>query len=66
MIIVNQRDRIEWRAGMTVRDVMHAMEWDYVLIVVSVNGEHVEPDDYDTSPVPDDADVRIIHIAHGG
>jgi len=66
MIIVNQRDRLEWRQGMTVRDVMNAMEWDYVLIVVTVNDEHVERDDYDTFPVPDDADVRIIHIAHGG
>ena len=26
MIIVNQRDRVEWRDGMTVRDVMHAMK----------------------------------------
>ena len=66
MIIVNQRDRVEWRDGMTVRDVMHAMKWDYVLIVVTVNGEHVDADDYDTCPVPDDADVRTIHIAHGG
>ena len=66
MILVNQRDRVAWRPGMTVRDVMTAMAWDYVLIVVTVNGVHVEQDDYDSFPVPDDADVRIIHIAHGG
>ena len=66
MIIVNQRDRVEWRRGMTVRDVMAAMEWDFVLVMVTVNGEHVDRDDYDTYPVPDEADVRIIHIAHGG
>jgi len=66
MIIVNQRDQLDWREGLTVRDVMNAMKWDYVLIVVTVNGEHVDQDDYDTFLVPDDADVRIIHIAHGG
>ncbi len=66
MILVNQRDKVEWRDGMVVRDVMNAMAWDYVLIVVTVNGEHVDADDYDSFPVPDDADVRIIHIAHGG
>jgi len=66
VIIVNQRDRVEWRRGMTVRDVMAAMEWDFVLVMVTVNGEHVDRDDYDTYPVPDEADVRIIHIAHGG
>ena len=66
MILVNQRDRVAWRPGMTVRDVMTVMAWDYVLIVVTVNGVHVEQDDYDSFPVPDDADVRIIHIAHGG
>jgi len=66
MILVNQRDKVQWRDGMVVRDVMNAMTWSYVLVVVTVNGEHVEEDDYDTYPVPDDADVRIIHIAHGG
>lgn len=66
MIMVNQRDRIDWCEGQTVRDVMNAMKWNYVLIVVTVNGEHVDQDDYDTFPVPDNADVRIIHIAHGG
>jgi len=66
MILVNQRDKVQWRDGMVVRDVMNAMTWSYVLGVGTVNGEHVEEDDYDTYPVPDDADVRIIHIAHGG
>ncbi len=66
MITVNQRDQLDWNEGLTVRDVLNAMKWDYVLIVLTVNGEHVEKDDYDTFPVPDEADVRIIHIAHGG
>ncbi len=66
MILVNQRDKVEWRDGMVVRDVMNAMTWSYVLIVVTVNGEHVDADDYDSYPVPDESDVRIIHIAHGG
>jgi len=66
VITVNQRDRVEWRQGMTVRDVMTAMAWDFVLVVVTVNGEHVDRDDYDTYAIPDEADVRIIHIAHGG
>ena len=66
MIIVNQRDKVPWRPGITIRDVMDALKWTYVLVVVTVNGEHVDRDDYDTCPVPDGADVRIIHIAHGG
>ncbi len=66
MILVNQRDTVQGRDGLVGRDVMNAMTWSYVLGVGTVNGEHVEEDDYDTYPVPDDADVRIIHIAHGG
>jgi sulfur carrier protein len=66
MITVNNRDKIPWREGMTVRDVLRAMNYDYALIVVSVDGALVEKDAYATHPVPDGAQVQVIHVAHGG
>ena len=66
MIIVNDRDPVQWHPGMTVRDVLKAMGYSYVLIVVTVNGDYVKAEDYDSFPVPDGADVKILHIAHGG
>jgi len=66
MITINNRDTLEWTPGMTVRDVLDAMGYTYVLITVTVNGELVDDDDFDTFEVPDGAIMRAIHIHHGG
>jgi thiamine biosynthesis protein ThiS len=66
MILVNDRDRLEWREGMTVRDVLDAMGYDYALITVGVNGVFVPADEYQDHLVPDNAEVVVFHLAHGG
>ena len=66
MILVNRRDKVKWHEGMTVRDVLAAMGYNYILITVSVNEVMVPDEDYDTFPVPDEADVDVFHLAHGG
>ncbi len=66
MILVNNRDKVEWKDGMTVQDVLDAMGYSYVLITVTVNGEIVARDDFSRYPVPDNADLKAIHIMHGG
>jgi len=65
VIVVNDR-RVEWREGMTVRGVLDEMGYDFPLITVTVDGEFVPADDYETRAVPDGADVRVIHLHHGG
>lgn len=66
MIMVNNRDKLQWHEGMTVQDVLDAMRYKFSLIIVTINGEIVPKDDYETQQVPDDADVKAIHIMHGG
>ena len=66
MIKINNRDSIEWEKGMTVKDVLNAMGYDYALITVTVNNMLVPHEDYDTYPVPDNAEVGVFHLAHGG
>jgi thiamine biosynthesis protein ThiS len=66
MITVNGRDRIEWTEGMSVQDVLDAMGWAFPLIVATVNDERIKPTDFAIHLVPDEADVRLIHIMHGG
>ncbi|MBN1880434.1 sulfur carrier protein ThiS [bacterium] len=66
MITINNRDQLEWTPGMTVRDLLTAMNFTYVLIMITVNGELVDDDDYDTFKILDNASVRAIHIHHGG
>jgi len=65
VIQVNENP-VPWKEGMTVQDALDAMGYDFVHITVTVNDTLVESRDYDTTPVPDNADVRAIHLFHGG
>lgn len=66
MVTVNHRDRVEWKPGMTVQQLLDALGYDYVLITVTVNEEVVSREEYATHPVPDEAKVTVFHLAHGG
>lgn len=66
MVTVNNRDKVNWQEGMTVRDVLEKMHYSFALITVTVNGELVHTDDYDEYLVPDNARVGAFHLAHGG
>ncbi len=66
MILVNDRDRVEWKQGMTVQDVLDAMNYSYSLITVTVDDQLVLKDDYSHYEVPDGSSVTVFHLAHGG
>ncbi len=66
MVHVNDLHDLPWREGMTVADVLAALRYDYALMTVCVNGTLVEPEDYATTRVPDEAAVSVFHLAHGG
>jgi thiamine biosynthesis protein ThiS len=66
MITINQRERIEWTPDMTVQDVLERMNYTYPEVVIRVNGEVVMNEEYDSYRVPDEADVRVIHLIAGG
>jgi thiamine biosynthesis protein ThiS len=66
MLIVNDRDRIQWKEGMTVQDLLDILNYDYVLMTVTVNGELVPEDEYSMRLLPDGASLAVFHLAHGG
>jgi thiamine biosynthesis protein ThiS len=66
MIIVNNRDKIEWKEGITVTDVLKIMEYNYSMISVMINEKYIDDEDYDTTVIPDNTDIGIFHIHHGG
>lgn len=65
MITVNG-NKVDWFDKMTVRDILDKMGYDFALIVVTVNDVFIQPDDYSITNIPDNADVKVIHIFHGG
>lgn len=66
MVIVNNRDKIDWHENMTVKDLLDKMNYTYSLITVTVNGQLVPRPDYEEFNIPDSAQVNIFHLAHGG
>lgn len=66
MLIVNNRDKVDWHEGMTVRDLLETMGYSYVLITVTVNSTLVPESDYESHEIPDEAEVTVFHLAHGG
>ncbi|HNX51022.1 MAG TPA: sulfur carrier protein ThiS [Thermoanaerobaculaceae bacterium] len=65
MIRVNG-DSMEWHGGMTVRDVLVARNYKFPLIIVTINSHLVRREAYDATVVPDEANVRVVHLMSGG
>jgi len=65
MIHVND-DPVEWQQGMTVTTVLDVCKYRYPCLIVKVNGELVKRKQYDTFAVPDEAEVKVIHMMTGG
>jgi sulfur carrier protein len=66
MITINKREQLPWHTGLTVRDVLTQMKFTFPHIIVSINGKLVRHDAYETTTIPDEADVRVIHLIAGG
>ncbi len=65
MICVNQ-EKMEWVAGMTIQDILDRRKYTFPMIVVKVNDQLVRKEAYATHQVPDEADVKVIHLISGG
>lgn len=65
MITVNDTP-LEWFSGMTVRDILKARNYTFRMLVTKINGTLVKRADYDTTTVPEGADVKVIHLISGG
>ena len=66
MIRINDRDEIEWQEGMTVAHLLQVCRFTSPKIADFVQGELVRREDYAQYPVPDGADVKVLHLIGGG
>jgi sulfur carrier protein len=65
MITVNG-EKLDWQPGMTVRDILEAKNYRFRMLVTKIDGTLVKRSDYDTTLVPEGADVKVIHLISGG
>jgi len=65
MLLVNE-EPLDWHEGMTIRDVLKARNYRFPMLVIHVNDALVQKMDYDTTAIPDEAVVKVIHLISGG
>jgi len=64
--INNGRFEIEWEEGMTVDRLLERCKFTFDLIIVNVNGKVIPKEEYQTYPIKDGDEVRVIHLIAGG
>ncbi len=65
MITVNGSPH-PWHDGMTVREILEERRYSFPLLVVRIDGGLVPRSDYGETPVPDGAEVDVMHLMSGG
>jgi sulfur carrier protein len=65
MITVNSVP-LAWHEGMTIAEILKIRNYIFRMIAVQVNGELVRRGAYESTVVPDAADVQVIHMISGG
>ena len=65
MIKLNNRD-CEWMEDLTVEVLMKNKNFTYSRIIVSINGKFIPSEEYATTVIMDNDDVKAIHLLAGG
>lgn len=65
MIDVDDRP-VEWRQGMTLATLLAQLEDTGFVSVVRLNGRLVSSPQFDRTPVPDGAVIRLLPLVAGG
>ena len=66
MVKVNNKHNLDWHPTLTVKEILEKLGYNYSLITVTINGEFIPKENYETEIVPDEAKVIAFHLAHGG
>ncbi|AOT68204.1 sulfur carrier protein ThiS [Geosporobacter ferrireducens] len=65
MIKVNGRDS-DWEENLTVEKLLQNKRYTYPKIIVRINGELINREEYASTPIRDGDDVKVIHLLAGG
>ncbi len=65
MVKVDGRE-LAWREGMTVADLLGELRDPYPYALARVDGRAVTRHEFDKAPVPDNAEVFLVHLVVGG
>ena len=64
-ITVNGKN-ISYMKDESVTELLKRMRYTFPLIIVKINGKLVKKKDYKVTIIPDNADVKVVHLISGG
>jgi len=65
MLIVNGQT-VEWRKDLSISELLRACNYSFPLIIVKVDGVHIEKQAYPGYIVRDGSNIEVIHLMSGG
>ena len=65
-ITINNHIKVDWEEGLTVEKMLNKMNFTFKMLIVKINGELIQREEYKTTAIPADADVKVIHMISGG
>ena len=66
MIRVNGKFEVEWEPEITVTQLLAQLKFSFPLLIVSVDGVLIPKEEYATQQIPDNAEVKVLHMTAGG
>ena len=57
---------VEWHDNLTISELLKIMKYTFPMLVIKVEGQLIKRDQYKTFIVPNNSDVKIIHLMSGG
>lgn len=55
-----------WEENLTISKIIKTKKFTFKMLVVKIDGNLVKKDQYSTITIPENADVKIIHLISGG
>ncbi|HPB18271.1 MAG TPA: sulfur carrier protein ThiS [Candidatus Cloacimonas sp.] len=59
-------NKLSWKEGLVVADALKMMNYTFKMLVIKMNGELVKRENWQTTPIPENADIKVIHLISGG
>jgi sulfur carrier protein len=66
IMITTKGKQLEWHEGLTVREVLQTLGYNFPSVLVRVNGTIIRRKNWDSAVVPDEAEVEVRPIVAGG
>ncbi len=64
-ITVNENS-LNWEENMTINIILKRMNYTFRMLVVKVDGQLIKKNEYESTIVQPNADVKVIHLISGG